>query len=98
MIDDPVMLHDNELYDRDSTHHDFFLCAETTYYYPSLVIKLHDRLIRIVTYPDCKHKTIYHISYSSNIAEDLQSETLIDMLRSERPECLEWLLFHPEWL
>ena len=98
---EPIKLADMLLGDvRDSPHHDFFLCPETYDYYPSLVIKLQDpaRLFRIVTYPDGKRNTSYHCTGTATGNLNLSLETLMDTIRTERPECMEWLLFHPEWL
>lgn len=89
----------------DTPDSDFFLCPETYEYYPSLVIELTkpDRRFRIVVYPDNKFRTRFHLTIIGGTDKpdqlvDSSSSEMLDPLREERPECFEWLLFHPEWL
>lgn len=76
---------------------DFFIEEDHPDFYPCLAIVIGDTIYRSVMYDgtDSKHSFFYYVG---NIVQYISREEFISAVQDGRPECFDWLLFHPEWL
>lgn len=77
-------------------HGDFFIEPETDNCYSALVIVIDGSMFRSIKYAD--YGCTFHQYLSDRSYRMMPKEEFISVIQASRPECFEWLLFHPEWM